>query len=101
MESLQSLTQRHRTVQYSNLTSLNNSTVNSTVEDTCSPEYFINLFKNLADVIPDDGYYPFYRAKLEELGAARFVALANKARAGSETPQKLFCWMLKNPALVR
>lgn len=60
-----------------------------------------DLFDCLADVIPDDGYIGFYVNKLKELGAERFVELANKARAGSDTPKVLFCWMLKNNGIVR
>lgn len=81
-------------LQYSNsrFTKVNNS--NSTVEAT-------TIIKNLPDVIPNDGYTGFYLNKVKELGAARFVELAQKARAGSDTPAKLFCWMLKHNELVR
>lgn len=81
------------TLQYSNsnLNNINNS--NSTVAS--------NVIRNLSDVIPDDGYYPFYLSKIRQLGEKRFVELANKARAGSDTPAKLFCWMLKNNELVK
>lgn len=81
------------TVQYSNskFTKVNNS--NSTVSTT--------IIKNLSDVIPDDGYTGFYLNKIKELGQERFVELANKARAGSDTPAKLFAWMLKNNDIVR
>lgn len=81
------------TLQYSNskFNKLNNS--NSTVSS--------KVIKSLSDVIPDDGYYPFYLKKLRELGNERFVELANKARAGSDTPVRLFCWMLKNNELVK
>lgn len=71
---------------------LNNS--NSTVEPT-------TVLHNLSDIIPDDGYYPFYLKRLNELGYQRFMELANKARAGSETPAKLFCWMLKHNKIVQ
>ncbi len=81
------------TVQYSNskFTKVNNS--NSTVATT--------IIKNLSDVIPDDGYTGFYLNKIKELGQERFVELANKARAGSDTPAKLFCWMLKHNEMVK
>jgi len=76
----------------SNLTKLNNSNSNS------SPVEFI---KNLSDLIPDDGYTGFYLNKYRQLGAKRFMELAQKARAGSDTPAKLFAWMLKNNEIVR
>lgn len=83
------------TVQYSNsnLTKLNNS--NSTVEEPSK------LIKNLSDLIPDDGYTGFYLNKYRQLGRERFMELAQKARAGSDTPAKLFAWMLKNNEIVR
>lgn len=59
------------------------------------------VISNLSDVIPDDGYLGFYVNKLKEIGIDRFLELANKARAASDTPQKLFCWMLKNNNKVR
>lgn len=77
--------------QYSNLTKLNNSTVVPLNE----------ILKNFSDVIPNDGYGPFYAKMVRELGVTRFTELANKARAGSDTPQRLFCWMLKNNEQVR
>jgi len=79
-------------VQYSNSSSksLNNS--NSTVEPT-------TVIRNLTDLI-HEGYEPFYLRKLDKLGYERFMELAQKARAGSDTPQKLFSWMLKNNDLV-
>lgn len=82
------------TVQYSNssLPRVNNS--NSTVEAT-------TVIKNLSDIIPDDGYTGFYLNKFRQLGVTRFMELAQKARAGSDTPAKLFAWMLKNNELVK
>ncbi len=81
--------------QYSNSNSkaLNNS--NSTV----SP--ISEVFESLSDCIPDDDYRPFYVAKYKSLGHVKFIWLANKARAGSDSPARLFFWMLKNPDLVR
>lgn len=35
----------------------------------------------------------------EELASVK--SMAQKARAGSDTPQRLFCWMLKNNELVQ
>lgn len=82
------------TVQYSNsnLSKINNS--NSTVEAS-------KLIKNLSDIIPNDGYTGFYLNKYRLLGRERFLELAQKARAGSDTPAKLFAWMLKNNDIVR
>ncbi len=76
----------------SNLTKLNNS--NSTVNTT-------TVFRNLADVIPDDDYTPFYAKKLRTLGEKRFFELANKARKSGRSPQHLFFWMLQNNELVK
>lgn len=92
MENLGTLVQE--TVQYSNsnLPKVNNS--NSTVEAT-------TIIKNLSDIIPDDGYAGFYLNKLKQLGTARFMELAQKARAGSDTPAKLFAWMLKHNEIVK
>lgn len=60
------------------------------------------VFKNLTDVIkPEDDYMPFYVKKYRSLGHARFMWLVGRARAGSDTPDRLFFWMLKNPDLVR
>jgi hypothetical protein len=79
------------TLQYS---TVNNITNNSTVQ-------LVSIVNNLSDVIPNDGYYPFYQRELDRLGYKRFIELVNKARAGSDTPAKLFCWMLKNDEVVR
>lgn len=77
------------TVQYSNLNNLNNSTVKP-----------LDILSNLTDVI-HEGYEPFYIKQFEALGYKRFMELVAKARAGSNTPQKLFSWMLKNHEQVR
>lgn len=81
--------------QYSNSDSnsgnLNNS--NSTV----TPK---EVLASVSDLI-HDGYQPFYVKQLRLLGRTRFMELANKARAGSEDPQKLFAWMLKNNEIVK
>ena len=87
MEIPENIKQQYSTVTKSNLT---NSTVNT-----------ITVLRNLTDIIPDDGYYPFYAKKLEELGYDHFMMLVRKARSGSDTPAKLLCWMLKHPELVR
>lgn len=76
----------------SNLPKVNNS--NSTVDPT-------TVLRNLADVVPDDDYMPFYVSKLRKLGTTRFVELANKARSSGKNPQHLFFWMLKNNELVK
>ena len=83
------------TVQYSKEAKENYSTVQY------SDEKAIEMFKGMSDVIPDDGFYPFYSRKLKELGGKKFVWLANRARKTSDTPAKLFCWMLKNSEKVR
>lgn len=85
---------KNNLVQYSNSNINNIKYSNSTVSPTV-------ILSNLSDVIPDDGYYPFYIRKIKELGLNRFIELANKARAASDTPAKLFCWMLKNSSIVR
>lgn len=78
----------------------NNSTVNNKYIINSTVDY-LNILNNLRDVCPDDGYDPFYISAINKIGLKRFVYLANKARAGSDTPARLFCWMLKNPELVR
>jgi hypothetical protein len=83
--------------QYSKVIKLNNDTVPYSYDS----DKIIALFKDLADVIPNDGYYPFYAKVLRQIGSNRFTELANKARASSDTPARLFAWMLKNPDLVR
>lgn len=82
------------TVQYSNssLNTLNNS--NSTVAPS-------EVLRSLTDLIPNDGYNPFYLKQLKLLGYARFMELAQKARQTSDTPQRLFTWMLKNNDIVK
>lgn len=59
------------------------------------------IINNLSDVIKNDKFEGFYVNKLKELGTTRFCELANKARQSSDTPEKLFCWMLKNNTLVK
>lgn len=83
--------------QYSNSSSKELNHSNSTVQLSVS-----EVFSNLTDVIkPDDDYIPFYIKKYKELGHLKFMWLVGKARAGSDTPDRLFFWMLKNPDLVR
>lgn len=81
--------QKDQTVQYSSLKHLNNSTVKP-----------LDILSNLSDVV-HEGYEPFYVKRLEVLGYSRFMELVAKARAGSDTPQKLLSWMLKNHELVK
>lgn len=57
------------------------------------------VFNNLADIIPEDDYKPFYVSKYKTLGYKRFLELANKARGG-KNPARLFFWMLKNNEVV-
>lgn len=78
------------TVQYSKLKTLNNS--NSTVEPT-------TVLDCISDLV-HDGYQPYYIKQIKQLGVERFMELANKARAGSNTPQLLFSWMLKNNKII-
>ena len=80
------------TVQYSN-SNLNLNNSNSTVEPT-------TVLRSLTDLIPNDGYNPFYLKQLKLLGYQRFMELAKKARKGSDTPAKLFAWMLKHNDIV-
>lgn len=82
----------------SNLTKLNNSNSYSKVYTT---EQILDLLNSLNDVVPSDGYGGFYVNQFRRLGYDRFIELVNKARAASDTPVKLFCWMLKNDKVVR
>lgn len=93
MEIPKSVENKYKTV-YSELNKYKNSKQYSTKE-------IHRIFSNLSDVIPDDGYLGFYVNRMKQMGLERFIELANKARAGSDTPAKLFCWMLKNDELVR
>lgn len=68
---------------------------------TNSTVLYSEVRDNLRDVIPDDGYGPFYAKQFKTLGYHRFIELANKARASSETPARLFCWMLKHETEIR
>jgi hypothetical protein len=74
---------------------------NNTVPYSSDSETILEIFQQLGDVIPNDGYYPFYSRYIRQLGTRRFMELANKARAGSDSPARLFCWMLKNNGIVR
>ena len=76
------------------------STVNQTSDSTVQYSN-TEILRNFSDLIPEDGYGPFYAKQLRELGNKRFIELANKARASSDTPQRLFCWMLKHSNEVR
>lgn len=80
------------TVQYSN-SNLKLKNSNSTVNQT-------QVLRNLTDLV-HVGYEPFYIRQLNKLGYSRFMELAGKARASSDTPQKLFSWMLKNNEIVQ
>lgn len=57
-------------------------------------------YSSLTDVI-NDTYLPWYDKQRRVLGDRRFIELANKARAGSDTPKILFRWMLQHSELVR
>lgn len=77
-----------------NITNYSNSN-NSTV--TVSAKI---VLANVSDLIKDPKYNPWYVKQLRLLGNARFMELANKARAGSETPERLFKWMIENNGIV-
>lgn len=72
---------------------VNNNLNYSTVEAT-------TVLDSLPDLV-HRGYEPFYAKKLEVMGYSRFMELAQKARAASDTPQRLFSWMLKHPELIK
>lgn len=75
---------------------LNNTTVQySNKQNTITVQY-----SNLSDII-NEAYIPWYDRKRKQLGDKRFMELANKARAGSDTPKILFRWFLNNPELVK
>ncbi len=80
-------------IQYSNSNSNSLEHSNSTVNST-------TVLRNISDLV-HEGYEPFYLKQLKTLGYRRFMELAGKARAGSDTPQQLFSWMLKNNEIVR
>jgi len=80
------------TVQYSD-SSLDLNHSNSTVDTS-------QVLSNISDLL-HEGYEPFYARRLKELGYKRFMELAGKARAKSDSPQRLFSWMLKNNEIVK
>jgi hypothetical protein len=59
-----------------------------------------DILNNLPDLINPD-YKPWFSRQLRLLGYDRFMELANKARAASDTPQRLFRWMIQNNELVK
>ena len=81
--------------QYSTVKKGSKTTVQYSIEETT------DWFKNIADVVPNPDYYPWYHRRLHMIGKKRFFELVQKARAGSDKPAVLFKWMLKNPNLVR
>lgn len=82
--------------QYSNSSSNELEHSNSTVQLPIN-----DVLPNLSDLVkPDDDYLPYYVSRYRDLGYARFMWLANKARAG-KNPPRLFWWMLHNPDIVR
>ena len=70
---------------------------NSTVTKNIN---YSTVLYSIEDLI-NEGYGPFYAKKLETIGYNRFMELATKARAGSDTPKRLFCWMLNHNELVK
>ena len=95
MESLKTTLDNKYTV-YTVNSNKNKFNTQYTVYTVYSSKEIKNLFSNLADLIPDDGYDGFYVNRLKQLGIDRFMQLANMARAKSDTPARLFCWFLKN-----
>ncbi len=59
------------------------------------------VITNLADVIPQDDYLPYYISQYRKLGYKRYIELANKARRSGKDPKRLFFWMLKNNEIVQ
>jgi len=59
-----------------------------------------DILRNIHDLINPD-YTPWFAKQLRILGYTRFMELANKARAGSDTPKELFRWMLRNNEIVK
>lgn len=82
------------TVQYSSPQSLKDNS-NSTVLST------VQVLSSVTDLIINDDYNPWYAKYVRQLGCSRFMELANKARAGSDTPGVLFKWMLENNQIVK
>ena len=71
------------------------STVNQTSDSTV--QYSISeVLRNLADVIPNDGYAPFYAKMLRELGQKRFFELANLATPYASDRTKLSTPVLRH-----
>lgn len=60
-----------------------------------------DILGSVSDLIKDPDYNPWYVSQIKKLGSTRFIELANKARAGSETPAILFKWMLENNTIVK
>ena len=85
---------RYAELQYSTV----NNKLNYSTVATVAPEVVLS---NIVDLIKNPDYKPYYSAQLKKLGAARFMELTNKARAGSETPHVLFKWFLNNPEQVK
>lgn len=84
---------KHSTVNSnSNLNTFNNS--NSTVSTK-------EVLSSISDLIPNPDFTPWYAKHLRKLGNDRFMELANKARAGSNTPHVLFKWMIENNTIVK
>lgn len=78
-------------LQYSNKPRANYSTVTVTIKVALA---------QTGDLIANPSYKPWFAKKAKELGTRKYLELAQKARAGSETPNVLFKWMLLNPEIV-
>lgn len=92
MEFQQLANERVKELQYSTVNKQSNySTVQYSGEE---------ILNNLPDLI-NEAYLPWYSKKIQLIGGKRFIEIANRARAGSDTPKVLFRWMLNHPELVR
>lgn len=95
MQSLSTLIKDNKQLTVNSNINKFNLTVNSYTAKDILP-----ILSNYEDLIPDD-HRGWYVKRLKEIGRDRFIELANKARAGSDTPERLFNWMLKNNEAVR
>lgn len=80
----------------SNLTKLNNSTVAINTDK----ELEKILRHSFSDIIPDDGYYPFYVRQIKDNGLEHFTNLINQVRLQGGSIG-LLNWFLKNPDKVQ
>ncbi len=90
----------HRLNSYSNSTVNSDSSLNK-FKNSHSTVTTKEVLSSITDLIADPDYAPWFAKQLKRLGSTRFMELANKARAGSETPQVMFKWMLNNNEIVK